>query len=70
MSLFTRRSNVPDPVVYFGPGEPLRYERIPKYLGVIFDRQLSFTAHVDYVYTKGWRALNHLRRVAGDNWGR
>lgn len=40
-----------------------------KFLGVIFDRRLSWKAHIDYTITKCRRRLCLLRAVSGLKWG-
>lgn len=65
----TRRPNIPPPVVTFGHGDVFRFGETPLYLGVVFDRQLTFATHISKVYAKGWRNLNFVRRIPGDRWG-
>ena len=40
-----------------------------KFLGVIFDRKLSFIPHINYLKAKGHKALQLLRVVAHTDWG-
>jgi len=40
-----------------------------KYLGVIFDKQLRFKEHMQYVTGKGTRAAMALSRIAKNHWG-
>ena len=40
-----------------------------KFLGVIFDRKLSFIPHINYLKTKCHKALQLLRVVAHTDWG-
>jgi len=40
-----------------------------KFLGVIFDRQLSFIPHLKYVKKKGLKALNILKVIGHTDWG-
>ena len=40
-----------------------------KFLGVIFDRNLSFIPHINYLKAKCHKALQLLRVVAHMNWG-
>ena len=40
-----------------------------KFLGVIFDRKLSFIPHIKYLKTKCLKALNLLKVLSHTNWG-
>ena len=40
-----------------------------KFLGVIFDRKLSFILHINYLKAKCHKALQLLRVVAHTDWG-
>ena len=40
-----------------------------KFLGVIFDRRLSFIPHLKYVKKKGLKALNILKVIGNSEWG-
>jgi len=40
-----------------------------KFLGVIFDRRLSWKPHIDYTITKCRRRMGLLRAVSGQKWG-
>lgn len=40
-----------------------------KFLGVIFDRRLTWTPHVNYLKSKCFTRLNILRRLTGVHWG-
>ena len=40
-----------------------------KFLGVIFDRRLSFVPHLKYVKKKALKALNILKVVGNTEWG-
>ena len=41
----------------------------PKFLGVIFDRKLSFIPHIKHLKDKCTKALNLLRVVVHTSWG-
>ena len=63
-----KRITHPDPIVF------LKDTRIPivpetKFLGIIFDRKLSFIPHIKHLKLKCQRALNLLRVVSGKSWG-
>ena len=40
-----------------------------KFLGVIFDRKLSFVPHLKYVKKRGLKALNILKVIGNTDWG-
>ena len=40
-----------------------------KYLGVIFTRNLSWKAHVDYICGKAMKVLHHFSAIVRRNWG-
>jgi len=47
----------------------LKFDPHPKYLGVWWDRTLSFSENISQRRAKAWRALNFVRRVSGPYWG-
>ena len=40
-----------------------------KFLGVVFDRKLTFAAHIRYLKDRCMKALNLLRVIAHKDWG-
>ena len=57
-----------DPVVYiYGSQIPVVAES--KFLGVIFDRKLSFIPHIKYLKAKCLKALNLLKVLSHTSWG-
>ena len=57
-----------DPVLYlYGSQIPVVEES--KFLGVIFDRKLSFIPHIRYLKAKCLRALNLLKVLSHTSWG-
>ena len=40
-----------------------------KYLGIVLDRRLTFSAHIDHIKQKCSRRLNLLRSISGTTWG-
>ena len=40
-----------------------------KFLGIIFDRKLSFMPHIKYLKAKCLKALNILKVLSHTNWG-
>ena len=47
----------------------LALEKIVKFLGVLFDKQLSWTPHINYVVDKCKIRLNLMRCVSGTTYG-
>jgi ribonuclease HI len=58
----------PDPVLLLN-NKPIPVMTEAKYLGIIFDRKLSFIPHLQYLRTKCLKALNLLKVVAHRDWG-
>ena len=58
----------PDPVLLLN-GTPIAAVEQVKFLGLIFDRQLSFIPHLHYLKKKCLKALNLLRVVSSTKWG-
>ena len=57
-----------DPTLYlYGSQIPVVVES--KFLGVIFDRKLSFIPHIRYIKAKCLKALNLLRVLSNTSWG-
>jgi len=50
-------------------GVEIKMEKNVKFLGVIFDRTLSWNAHVDYIVEKCKKRLNLLRSLTSTTWG-
>ena len=57
-----------DPVLTLN-GKPIPVAEETKFLGLIFDRKLSFLPHLRYLRTKCLKGLNLLRVVAHTSWG-
>merc|ERR1711893_368091 len=60
--------------MYDDPSLLLNGSEIPlveefKFLGVIFDKKLSFIPHINYIKLKCSKALNFLKVVSNMNWG-
>ena len=45
------------------------FNRTPKFLGVTFDRSLSFRPHVEETVRKAERKMSLIRAVANTSWG-
>ncbi|GFR65647.1 retrovirus-related Pol polyprotein from type-1 retrotransposable element R1 4 [Elysia marginata] len=50
-------------------GQNLSYVEFPTFLGVTFDRQLTFRQHVGRIKQKAAKRINTLRCLAGKSWG-
>ena len=50
-------------------GTPINVATEFKFLGVIFDRRLTWDSHITAVIDKAKKALNLMRNVAGQGWG-
>ena len=57
-----------DPVLYLY-GSPIQVVEESKFLGVIFDRKLSFIPYIRYIKAKCLRALNLLIVLSHTSWG-
>ena len=57
-----------DPVLYLY-GSPIPVVEESKFLGVIFDRKLSFIPHIRYIKAKCLKALNLLKVLSNTSWG-
>ena len=62
------RKTHPDPVLILN-GTPISVTEQAKFLGLIFDKKLTFLPHLHYLKQKGMKALNLLRVVAHTKWG-
>jgi len=58
----------PDPVLLLN-GTKIPVVEQAKFLGIIFDRKLTFVPHLRYLRQKCMEALNLLRVVAHAKWG-
>ena len=47
----------------------IKFEKTAKFLGVIFDRKLTWKAHISYIIEKCKKRLNLMRMVSGQFWG-
>ena len=50
-------------------GIQIKIENKAKFLGVIFDRGLTWQPHIDYVYDRCQKRLNVMRAVSTQRWG-
>lgn len=68
--VFTRRKisvrNIPS--LYINSKE-IKLTPNPKFLGMIFDKTLSWNHHIEYIINKTKNAINLLRSLSAKNWG-
>jgi len=64
---FTKSKTIAHKLTLCSSAIPLKKEY--KYLGVIFQRNVASTSHVDYVHGKCLTRLNFLRMLKGTSWG-
>ena len=50
-------------------GSKLKWEKQVKFLGMIFDENLTWKAHIDYVVGRCKQRLNLMRCISGNTWG-
>ena len=49
--------------------EDMKFSSTVKFLGVIFDKRLTWRAHIQYVVNPCNKRMNLLRAVSGNDWG-
>ena len=65
---FCRRQLHPDPFLKIYGSDILVKSEV-KFLGLIFDKKLTFIPHIEYLRTKCQKAMNLLRVVSSSAWG-
>ena len=67
--LFQRgKSSLTTPNLYLMK-EPLKYEDNIKFLGITFDKKLTFEQHINNIHDKCIKRLNLLKTISGRSWG-
>ena len=56
-------------ICYRSNGSPIPVVEESKFLGILFDRKLSFIPHIKYLKTKCLKALNLLKVLSHTSWG-
>ena len=56
------------PVISVG-GKEIKFNPLPWLLGVILDRQLTFTPHIDAVTDRSGSSFNMMNTVSHSTWG-
>ena len=68
--LFTRGTAAhPDEVILSIKGKVIKVEQTVKFLGVIFDKSMTWKPYVQHIIDRCQRRLNLLRVMAGARWG-
>jgi hypothetical protein len=50
-------------------GKPLQQEQSPKYLGVTFDRRITWQNHIEQATTRAKRRLSLMKKLSSSQWG-
>ena len=68
--VFTRSKKIqPADVKLLVGDKVIKVEKAVKFLGVIFDQQMSWKSHIDYVADRCNKRLNLMRVMSGARWG-
>jgi len=66
--IFSRNLNkTPFPLII--QGKEIAYKKQFKFLGVVFDSQLTWSPHIQYIVDKCARPLNLMRSISAQSWG-
>jgi ribonuclease HI len=66
--LFTKKTQIPQINIKIDQN-CIKMEKKAKFLGIIFDRKLSWKPHIDYIIEKCKKRLNLMRAISGYHWG-
>jgi len=66
---FTRSTRTPTEAAVMVQGHVISPSNETRYLGVVFDKQLRYTPHRQYIAKKGTAAAMALARIASSTWG-
>ena len=67
--LFTRSKHIPTDVILKINDVTIKFEKMVKFLGVIFNLGLTWAAHIDSIIDRCKVRLNLMRAIAGSTWG-
>ena len=67
--LFTNSKKFQNSINLTIQGKTLKVEKEAKFLGVTYDRQLTWKTHITNIVEKSKKAFQLMRNVAGHNWG-
>ena len=56
-------------ILFYIYGSPIPVVEESKFLGILFDRKLSFIPHIKYLKAKCLKALNLLKVLSHTSWG-
>ncbi|GBM52016.1 hypothetical protein AVEN_226011-1, partial [Araneus ventricosus] len=65
---FCKRPLHPDPELFLN-GVPIRFLDNYKFLGIVFDKRLTFLPHIASIRKRCLRSLNILRTLSNTSWG-
>ncbi|GBN82722.1 hypothetical protein AVEN_250907-1, partial [Araneus ventricosus] len=65
---FCKRPLHPDPELFLS-GVPIRFQDNYKFLGIVFDKRLTFLPHIASLRKRCLRSLNILRTLSNTSWG-
>ncbi|GBN72309.1 hypothetical protein AVEN_120315-1 [Araneus ventricosus] len=65
---FCKRPLHPDPELFLS-GVPIRFQDNYKFLGIVFDKRLTFLPHIASLRKRCLRLLNILRTLSNTSWG-
>ncbi|GBN65756.1 hypothetical protein AVEN_24895-1 [Araneus ventricosus] len=65
---FCKRTLHPDPELFLS-GAPIRFQDNYKFLGIVFDKRLTFLSHIASLRKRCLRSLNILRTLSNTSWG-
>ena len=66
--IFTRKKNIGNLILKLG-SHTLEIVKEVKFLGMIFDYQLTWKKHIQYIHTRCTKVLNCMRLLTGTRWG-
>ena len=67
--IFSRKNDQKNLIQMKIGDEDIRFESTVKFLGVIFDKRLTWTNHINYVIDRCNKRLNLQRALSGTDWG-
>ena len=68
LNFFNKKENDNSPRLWLRH-ELLKYQKELNFLGITFDQQLTFKAHIDDIVTICKKRLNLLKALRGKSWG-
>ena len=68
ITVFSKSGNLSQMKVFLGNTQ-VKYEKLPKFLGITLDEKLTFSTHTDLICMRAQRRLNMLASMRGKSWG-